>query len=146
MLRQQLQADQLQALKSHDKVKLETLRYILSEIKNKEIDKNPPAGGELSDEETITMLQKIAKRLQEAIISFTKASRQDLAKEYQDQLDIINAYLPAKLTDEQLKKAVEKLKVENQAIIQKNPKAIIGICMKQLRSLAEPEKIMALLS
>lgn len=146
MLRQQLQADQLQALKNHDKVKLETLRYILSEIKNKEIEKNPPAGGELSDEETLGILQKVAKRLQEAIISFTKASRQDLIQEYQNQLDIINTYLPAKLTDEQLKEAVEKLKRENQIIIQKNPKAIIGICMKQLRNRAEPEKIMALLS
>jgi len=92
------------------------------------------------------VLQKVAKRLQEAITSFTKAKRQDLAKEYQDQLNIIKTYLPAKLTDEQLKKAVEKIKAENQETIQKNPKAIIGICMKQLRSKAEPKKIMKLLS
>lgn len=146
MLRQQLQTDQIQALKNHDKIKLETLRYVLSEIKNKEIEKNPPAGGELSDEDTMAVLQKVAKRLQEAITSFTKAKRQDLAKEYQDQLNIIKTYLPAKLTDEQLKKAVEKIKAENQETIQKNPKAIIGICMKQLRSKAEPKKIMKLLS
>lgn len=146
MLRQQLQADQIQALKNHDKVKLETLRYVLSEIKNKEIEKNPPAGEELSDEDTLTTLQKISKRLEEAIASFIKANRQDLAKEYQDQLDIIKVYLPAKLTDEQLREAVEKIKAENQDAIKKNPKAIIGICMKQLRGKAEPEKIMKLLS
>ena len=142
MLRQQLQVNQLQALKNHDKVKLETLRYVISEIKNKEIDDK----AELSDEDTMAVLQKVAKRLQEAITSFTKANRQDLVKEHQDQLNIINRYLPTKLTDEQLKEAVEKLKLENQTIIQKNPKAIIGICMKQLHHLTEPEKIIALFS
>jgi len=146
MLRQQLQTDQLSALKSHDKVRLETLRYVISEIKNKEIEKNPPVGGELSDEETLNTLQKVAKRLQEAIVSFNKANRKDLSQEYQNQLDIITSYLPAKLTDEQLKTEIEKLRLENQGIIQKNPKAIIGICMKKLRNMAEPEKIIALLS
>ena len=142
MLRQQLQADQLQALKNRDKVRLETLRYIISEIKNKEIDSK----AELSDKDTVAILQKIAKRLKEAISSFKKANRQDLVQEYQNQLDIINTYLPEKLTDIQLKETIEKLKVENQAIIQKNPKAIIGICMKKLQGVAEPEKIIALLS
>ena len=70
MLRQKLQDDQISALKVGNKTKLNILRFILAQIKNKEIDKNPPAGGELNNEETLLVIKKVTKELKESIEAF----------------------------------------------------------------------------
>lgn len=66
MLKQKLQDDQLQALKSGQKEKLSVVRYILAQIKNKEIEKQ----SELSDEDVVGVLKKIAKELRESVEAF----------------------------------------------------------------------------
>lgn len=141
MLKAKLQDDQIKALKSQQSDQLEFLRYILAQIKNKEIEKQ----GELTEEETVTVLQKIAKELQESLEASKTGDRQDLIGKYQKQLDIISSYLPAQLSDEELQKEIETLIEKNKDLYEKNPKAIIGICMKELRSKADPSRIMSLL-
>jgi len=142
MLRQKLQDNQMTALKSGDKTKLEILRFILAQIKNKEIDKK----SELTDEETLGVLKKVAKELKESIEAFEKGKRKDLADDSRKQLEIVSFYLPAEISDEELKGEVEKVIKENQAVFNNNQKAIIGICMKQLKSKADPSRIMKVLS
>ncbi len=146
MLRQKLQDDQIIALKSGDKTKLEILRFILAQIKNKEIDKNPPAGGELNDEETLVVIKKVTKELKESIEAFEKGGRKDLSDDSKKQLEIVSVYLPAEINDEELYEGVEKIIKENQAAFDKNKKSIIRICMKQLKSKADPGRIMKVLS
>jgi len=146
MLRQKLQDDQIVALKSGDKTKLEILRFILAQIKNKEIDKNPPAGGELNDEETLVVIKKVTKELKESIEAFEKGGRKDLSDDSKKQLEIISVYLPAEISDEELHGEIEKVIKENQAVFDKNKKSIIGICMKQLKSKADRGRIMKVLS
>lgn len=142
MLRQKLQDDQIIALKSGDKTKLEILRFILAQIYNKEIEKK----ADLNDEETVTVLKKIAKELKESIDAFEKGGRKDLIDGSKKQLEIISVYLPAEISDAELKKEVEKIIKNNQSVFDKNQKAIIGICMKQLKSKADPGRIMKFLS
>lgn len=145
MLRQKLQDDQIAALKTGDKIKLGILRFILAQIKNKEIDKNPPAGGELTDEETLVVLRKVIKELKESVEAFEKGGRKDLLDDNKKQLEIASFYLPAEISDLELKEEVEKVVRENQVVFDNNQKAIIGICMKQLKSKAEPGRIMKVL-
>lgn len=142
MLRQKLQGDQITALKTGDKTKLGVLRFILAQIKNKEIDKNPPAGGELSDDETLVVIKKVTKELKESIDAFEKGGRKDLSDDSKKQLEIASAYLPAEISDEKLKGEVKNVIKENQSVFDNNQKAIIGICMKQLKSKADPSRIM----
>ena len=142
MLRQKLQDDQLAALKAGEKTKLGVLRFILAQIKNKEIDKNPPVGGELTDEETLGVLRKVIKELKESVEAFEKGGRTELAADNKKQLEIASTYLPAEISDEQLKVEIEKVIKDNQAVFNNNQKAIIGICMKQLKSKADPGRIM----
>lgn len=92
MLKQDLIEAQITTLKSKNTKHLETLRYILSQIKNKEIEKQ----GELTDEETILVLRKIAKNLKKGIEMFEKGGRGDLIEQYKKQLEIVFRYLPAK--------------------------------------------------
>lgn len=146
MLRQKIVNDQIQALKEKNQEKLDFLRYILAQIKNKEIDKNPPAGGELSDEETLTVLHKVAKELNESIEAFKKGSREDLVTASQKQLTIVKTYLPPEITDEELRKLIKEIIDKNQELYQKNAKAIIGVCMRELKNKADPSRIMRALS
>jgi len=138
MLRQKLQDDQIIALKSGDKTKLEILRFILSQIKNKEIDKK----SELTDEETFVVFKKVTKELKESIEAFEKGGRKDLSEDSKKQLEIVSVYLPAEISDEELYEEIEKVIKENQVVFDKNKKSIIGICMKQLKSKADPGRIM----
>ena len=137
MLKNQLQKDQIKALKEGDKKQLEILRFILSRVKNKEIEKQK----ELSDEEVIEVLRKIEKELNESLEFAQKSKREDLVQNYKAQLEVVKSYLPKPLTDEELEKEIEKIIEENKILWEKNPRAIIGIAVKKLKPVAEAERI-----
>lgn len=141
MLRQQLQTDQLTALKSGDKLTLNVLRYIVAQLKYKEIEKK----AELNDEEVVATLRRQMKELQEAIDSAKKANRDDLIKENEEQIAVIKRYMPAEISDEEIEAEIKKLVENNKPAIEKNAKAIIGISMGALKSKADPSRIQAAL-
>jgi|SRR3989338_6045502 len=137
MIKQKLKDEQIQALKKGNKLELNVIRYILSQIQNKEIDKRT----ELTDDEVISVLKRIRNDLKESIEAFQKAGRQELVDEYSKQLEVVVPYLPEEISDEELKTAIK-------AIIEKNKpvsKAIIGICIKELKSKADPSRIINML-
>lgn len=137
MIIQTLQQDQTQALKAGDKKRLETLRYILAKMKNKEIEKR----AELTDDEATDILRKQVKELKESIESFEKGNRPDLADESKKQLEIVNSYLPKEMSDEELKAAVDAIIEKNKELYEKNAKAIIGVCMRELKNKADSARI-----
>lgn len=141
MLYEQLQAEQITALKTKDTLKLLTVRGIIAQIKNKEIDK----GSTLTEDEVITVIKKTKKELLESIESFTKGGRTDLIEESQKQLAIVLTYLPAEISDVELEKEIKLLIENSKEAIAQNPKAIIGICMKKLKNKAESSRILAVL-
>ena len=141
MLKQKLQTDQIIALKAKDQIRLDTIRYIVSQIKNKEINTQK----ELSDEGVVSILQKIKKELHESIDSFTKGGRADLVSEYQKQLDVLLAYLPPEMSDQDLELSVKELIEKNKELFATKPQALIGICVKELKAKADPARIMQML-
>lgn len=141
MLKDKLQVDQIAAMKAKEQVKLDTIRYIISQVKNKEINTQK----ELADAEIIAVIQKIKKELNESITSFQKAGRADLTAEYQKQLDIVLTYLPAELSDAELENEVKVLVEKNKAAYEANPKSIIGICMRELKGKVDPGRIMPMI-
>lgn len=141
MLKTQIQQDQITALKSRDTATLGVLRYIVAQIKYKEIEKKE----DLSDEEVISVLKKQVKELKEANEGFEKGGRTDLIEENNRQIAVISRYLPAEMSDEDLQKEIDTLIEEKKDLIAQNPKVIIGICMGQLKSKADPSRISAIL-
>lgn len=81
MLRQKLQDDQLNALKTGNKEVLEILRFVIAKIKNQEIEKKT----ELTDEETVAVLKKVVRELNESKDAAVKAVRQDLIEQNEKQ-------------------------------------------------------------
>ncbi len=140
MLKQKLQEDRNTAMKAKDQERLTTIRYILSQITNKEIDKH----NELTDAEIIDLLRKEAKKLEESITAFKSGGRNDLVAEYEAQKNVIAQYLPKELSDAELKAKIQEIISKNQALYDKNPNALIGICIKELSSQASPSRISAI--
>lgn len=138
MIKQQLLDAQTTAIKSKNLETLSVIRYILAQIKNKEIETRT----DITEEEALTVLKKEAKKLNESIDAFQKANRPELVAQYKAQLEILQQYLPAEISDEDLTKAVDELVAANQALIQQNPKMIIGLAMKELKPKADPQRIM----
>ena len=111
-------------------------------MKYKEIEKK----AELSDEEVVEIIRKQQKELTESITAFEKGNRPDLVEPSKRQLEIITAYMPPEMSDEDLAKAIAELKEKNAELIAKNPKAIYGIAIKELKSNADPSRITKLLN
>lgn len=142
MIKQKIKTDQLAAMKAGDQARLDILRYILAKIQNQEIAKQK----DLSDEEVALVLQKQVKELKESLAAAEKAERQELIAQSNSELAIVSSYLPKQLSDEDLKKQIGKILKQNQDLFQKNPKAIIGICINQLKSKAETSRIISILN
>jgi uncharacterized protein YqeY len=140
MIKQKIQENIITALKSKDEKTLSVLRYLSSQIHNKEIDKKQ----DLSNEEVIQLIRKQIKDLKEAILMFQRGDRQDLVCQNQEQIKILSSYLPAELSDEQLKREIKKIIEVNKNICKQNPKALMGICIKTLKSKADPKRIIGL--
>lgn len=105
-----LRDDLKTALKSGQVERLGVLRFLLSEIHNKEKDKQ--AKGEkpvLDYEETVAVLQKEAKKRREAIELFRRGGREDLVKKEEKELAVVQEYLPQSLTPEEIRTILEKL-------------------------------------
>ena len=142
MTKNRLKQDQIAALKTGDQARLNILRYILAKIQNQEIAKQK----ELTDEEINQVLQKQVQELNESLEAAKKAGREELIQQAKTELKIVSFYLPKQLSDEELKKEIETIIKNNQELYQKNPKAIIGICICQLQSKADSKRIINIIN
>lgn len=139
MIKSKIQQDLITALKAKDQEKLEALRLIVSDIKNKEIDTKQ----ELNDDEVIKIIRSTIKKLKEAADMFAQGGRDDLVQQNRAQADIYAQYIPADLTDEALSQKISEIMETNKALFAENPKLIMSTIMKELAGQAESQRILA---
>ncbi len=139
-LLQQLTEDMKQALKAQDKLKLSTIRLLISQLKNERID----SGGELTPDQELQVLMNAAKKRKEAIESYQQANRLDLAEKEQQELAIIQQYLPAQLSDEQLAAKIDEIIAAVRATSLKDLGKVMAEAMKQLKGKADGKKMQQL--
>ena len=104
-LRGRLEQDLKTAMLAKDEVARDTIRFILAAVKNEEIEKRRP----LSADDDIALLNRMSKRLLEAIEQYDAAGRVDLAERERAQLSIVKRYLPEEMSDDDLKALVQFL-------------------------------------
>lgn len=97
-LSERLRADMLVAMKAREPEKRDALRYLLSGVKNQEIDKREA----LTEAEEIAWLRTAAKQRRDAIELFRQGNREDLARREESQLEILESYLPQQMSDDEL--------------------------------------------
>lgn len=132
-IEQTLMDDLKQSMKAGDKVRTETLRLLRSQIKNAAI----AAGKELSEDEVIAVLSKEAKKRKESIDMFEKGGRQDLADKESREHEIISAYLPAQLSEEDLKAKIKDVITETGASGMADMGRVMGVLMPAIKGRAD---------
>lgn len=98
----QIEIDLKDALKNQDKAKVGVLRIIISKCKNKSIDTGKP----LEDSEVMKVLQTAAKQHKESIKLYKQGERKDLVDQETTELNIVEAYLPSMMTEDEIKSIV----------------------------------------
>ena len=126
-LKEKLQADLTEAIRSRNEVVSGTVRMLLAAITNEEV-----AGKEakvLTDAEIITVLSREAKKRREAVEAYTQAKRDDLAGKEKAEAAVIANYLPEQLSEDEIKKLIADAIAKTDA---KGP-AGMGLVMKVLQ-------------
>ena len=126
-LKEKLQSDLTDAIRSKDGVKSGTIRMLLAAITNEEVAGK--SARVLSDAEVITVLSREAKKRREAVEAYTNAKRDDLANKEKEEAAVIALYLPEQLSEADIKKLIAEAITETNAA---GP-AGMGLVMKVLQ-------------
>ena len=139
MLLSVLHQDLIDAQKSGDAIKLSTLRYLLAEVKNKEIElrylQNMDKGsadnfnddGSISDKEILSVIQKQIKQRIESVAAYRLGNRQDLVSKETTEMTILESYLPPQLFEDEVKDEVIKII----AAMPEGDRTTFGLVMKR---------------
>jgi uncharacterized protein len=126
-LKEKLQADLTDAIRSRNEVVSGTVRMLLAAITNEEVAGK--AAKVLTDAEIITVLSREAKKRREAVEAYTQAKRDDLASKEKAEAAVIANYLPEQLSEDEIKKLVQAAIAETGA----SGAAGMGLVMKVLQ-------------
>jgi uncharacterized protein len=136
---ERIQEDLTAAMKQKDELRLSVLRMMKSALKNKEIEKVRP----LDDIESMQILQTLVKQRHESVEQFTKGGRKDLADKERKEIAIIEQYLPAAPSDEEVHRAVEAAIAEAGADSLKQMGAVIKAARARLEGKAIDGKVLS---
>ena len=126
-LKERLQSDLVQSMKSHDETTKWVVKMIKSAIQLAEVAK----GGELNQDELLAIVQKEIKTREESKADAEKAHREDLVAQADKEIVCLKSYLPAQLNTEELKDLVRSVIAQCNATSSKD----MGIVMKTLQPL-----------
>ena len=143
MIKDQLQADLKTAMRAKDAVRLRTIRSLRAAIMEKEIAERKGGEASLDEQQELAILQKQAKQRRDAIEQFTNAGRQDLVAKEEEELAIIETYLPRQLDEQEIRKAVLAIISATGATSMKDMGRVMGQAMKSLRGKADGRLVQA---
>lgn len=137
MLIDELKKAQMEALKTKDTLKRSVLQIVTGKAKLAEIEKRTKNEA-LTDDDVLLVINKVIKELDEEILAFKNANRLEKVEELTKQKQILEAYLPAKLTEEEIKEIINSLEDKSMPNIMKHFKQnYLGKCdMKLVNKLA----------
>lgn len=131
-----------EAMKSKNEAMLRGLRAIKAEIIKAKTE--PGAGGELTEETALKMLQKMVKSRKDSLQIFQEQSRTDLAQKEQEEINLIQQFLPAQLTEEQLTLHLKEIIAQVGAAGPQDLGKVMGIATKQFAGKADGKLVAAL--
>ena len=140
-LEQQIMADMKDAMKAKDEATLRGLRAIKAEIIKAKTE--PGAGGEISEEKETVMLQKMMKQRKDSLEIYQQQARADLAQKEQEEIAIIEKFLPKQLTPEELKAELQSIIAETGASSPAEMGKVMGAATKKLAGKADGKTISA---
>ena len=115
-------------MRSKDTVRLGTIRLLLSEIKQKEVDERV----ELRDDNIVSIIEKMLKQRRDSIEAFNKADRKDLVEREELEVKVLQDYMPQQLTEDEVEKAVIDVIESSEAKSIKDMGVVMGILKPML--------------
>ena len=112
MIRENIQAAQIAAMKAKDAETLGAVRLMLAAIKNRDIEARTGKAPADDDTLVVEVLQKMVKQRRESITMFEQGGRQELADKEAGELAVIERFLPKQLSDDETRAAIEAIKAE----------------------------------
>ena len=121
------------ALKASDARKVSVLRMVKAALKNRQIEK----GGELADEEIVTVLATMIKRGRESIEQFAKGGRLDLVRNEEAEMAILQSYMPPQLSDDEIDGIISEAIRESSAKGPQDMGKVMRILMPRVKGVAD---------
>jgi len=134
-LEEKINADLKSAMMARDEATVRGLRAIKSGIILAKTEKG--AGGIISPEKEVQMLQKMVKQRKDSITEFEKADRQDLITKEKEEVAVIEKYLPAMMSEDAIREVVKEAITATGATTQKEMGKVMGMVSKQLAGKAD---------
>jgi len=101
-LKERVQDDMKAAMRARDAARLSAIRLLLAALKQKEVDERL----ELTDADVLGVIDKMVKQRRESIAQYEKAARQDLADQERFEIGVLSAYLPQRMDEDEIARAV----------------------------------------
>ena len=140
-LKQRITQDMKQAMRAKDKQRLGTIRLILAELKRIEVDERI----ELDDERILVVMDKMLKQRRESIKQFLNANRQDLVDIEAAEVTVIQEYMPAALSEEEVGQLVKQAMNTIRATSMKDMGAVMAQLKPKLQGRADMAKVSQLI-
>ncbi|HHX75667.1 MAG TPA: GatB/YqeY domain-containing protein [Firmicutes bacterium] len=134
-----IQEEMKNAMKAGEKKRLSTIRMLLAAIKNESIEKKK----ELSTEDILGVIQREIKQRRTAIADFRAGGREDLVKENEAEIALLENYLPPQLSDAELEALVRQAVAETGATSLREMGKVMGKIMPQVKGKADGERVQA---
>ena len=141
-LTEQVRADLTAAMKAQDKERLYVVRMLQSALKNEQIH----LGHELSDEEAMSVIRKSVKQRQDSIEQYTNANRSELADKERAEMELLKAYLPPELSEEELESGLREIIASTGAQSKKDMGKVMKEATARFKGRADGRKIQEVVS
>lgn len=129
----QINQDMITAMKQKDKETLSTVRMLKSALQTEQINK----GEELSEEEELTILAREKKQRMESYNEFKAAGRDDLVLKLEKELSVVDNYLPAQLSEEEVRQIVQDTIAQTQSSSMQDMGKVMGALMPKVKGKAD---------
>jgi uncharacterized protein YqeY len=135
----QIQNDLIEAMKARDELRASVLRMAKTALKMKEVEKTRP----LEETESVQVLQTLVKQRRDSVEQYTKGGRQDLADKEAREIAVLETYLPAAPSEEEMQAAIEAAVAETGANSPKQMGAVIKAARARLEGKAIDGKLLS---
>lgn len=135
-----LNADMKTAMKAKDKERLAVIRMLKASLQNEEIK----VGHELNADEELTILSREMKQRRDSLAEFEKAGREDLSEKVKIEIAIVEKYLPAQLSDEEIRQIVTQAIADTNATSASEFGKVMGAVMPKVKGKADGNQVNAI--
>jgi uncharacterized protein YqeY len=139
---ERLNQDMKQAMKDKAAGKLSVIRMVKAALKNEEINK----GRTLSEDEELTILTRELKQRRDSLHEFEKAGREDLAEKTREEIEVLIQYLPAQLSEDEIRQIVREAIAATGAASKKEMGKVMGAIMPKVKGKADGNLVQKIVS